>query len=250
MATASLLQGRWCRGLIAIALSVAVLLVIGGVALDRLDRIGFFGGPLYTMLGKAQRPRDGLGVVVLSGDMGFNVGLSPAVARRMAGAGYPVIGINSLTFAGNGRTPAEIRALVMDAMRRVLALPGVRRVVLIGHSFGADLLHVGLVGLPAAYRSRVAIVILEVPTDTIYLTAGFREYFELGRPDVPPLASAARLNWVPLTCIRGASETTSLCPMLTMPNVRKVILPGGHTLNHDDAALFAASLDAIRHHAR
>ncbi len=244
------------RRLAGLAVALILALLAAGVTLDHLERLRFFGGPLLNMLrppGTARAPRDGLGVIVLSGDMGFRVGLSPAVARRMAEAGYPVIGVNSLSFAANGRSPAEIRALVMGCMRRLLAMPGVHRIVLIGHSFGADLLHVGLADLPAAYKARVALVILEVPTDSIYLTAGFREYFEIGTPDVPAFVSAVRLNWVPVTCIRGATETTSLCPMLgklDLPNVRQVVLPGGHKLNRDDAALFAASFDAIQHHRR
>ena len=47
-------------------------------------------------------------------------------------------------------------------------------------------------GTGQVLRERVALVILSVPTDTIYLDAGIREYFELGTPDLRPLASAAR----------------------------------------------------------
>ncbi|TVV70784.1 AcvB/VirJ family lysyl-phosphatidylglycerol hydrolase [Sphingomonas solaris] len=239
------------RRLLGVAALVALMLAVAaGLMLDKLDRLGYFGGPLFTLLRQAVPPADGIGVVLLSGDMGLNVGLGPKVAARMAAAGRPVVAVNSLTFAADGRTPAEVRALVRTAITRALALPGVRRVVLIGQSFGSDLLHVGLVGLPQPLRSKVALVILEVPTDSIYLTAGFREYFELGTPDLQPLDSARQLDWVPVTCIRGAEETTSLCPMLTLPNVRTVTLPGGHKLNRDDAALFAAANDAIIHHRR
>ncbi|WP_197277012.1 AcvB/VirJ family lysyl-phosphatidylglycerol hydrolase [Sphingomonas profundi] len=217
---------------------------------DHLDRFVFFGGPVMTLLRPQTPPRDGLGVVLLSGDMGFTAGLSGQMKQRLVAAGYPVAAINALVFAADGRSPDEISALLSTTIHRLLATPGVRRVVLIGHSFGADLLHVGLVGLAPADRARVAAVILEVPTDKVYLTAGFREYFELGPPDVVALASASRLDWVPVTCIRGAAERTSLCPLLRNPNVRQVVLPGGHTLNRDGAALFAASYDAIRHHRR
>lgn len=243
-------RGGLRRRLLAAALALVALLMAAGLLLDHLDRLGYFGGPLYTLLESAGPPRDGLAVVLLSGDMGFNVGLSPKVGARLARAGYPVLAINSLTFAADGRSPAEVQALVREAMRRALALKGVRRLVLIGHSFGADLLHVGLVGLPQPYRDKVAVVLLEVPTDSIYLNAGFREYFELGTPDLPPLASANRLDWVPVTCIYGREETTSLCPIFKLPNVRTVALPGGHKLNRDDAALFATASDAIAHHRR
>ena len=244
---------RWRRRLAWLIALVVCVLVAAGIALDHLDRLSPFSGPLTSELPAPAAPRDGLGVVLLSGDMGFRFGLSGRVGERMAQAGYPVIGINSLMFAADGRTAGEIGALLDTTIARLLAKPGVRRVVLIGHSFGADLLHVGLVHLPKAMRDKVALVILEVPTDSVYLTAGFREYFDLGKPDVVALDSARQLDWVPVTCIHGAEETTSLCPMLAaldLPDFRDVALPGGHTLNHDPAPLFAASFDAIQHHRR
>lgn len=241
----------WRHRVGLVALGLLLLAVAAGVTLDHLERIPYFGGPMVTLSTPSGPPRDGLGIVMMSGDMGFRAGLSGAVADRMAAAGYPVAAINSLSFAADGRTAGEIRGLLIAQMHRLLAMPGVERIVLIGHSFGADLLHVGLMKLPAADRARVALVILEVPTDSVYLTAGFREYFDLGTPDVSALASASQLNWAPVTCVRGSDELTSLCPMLAkMPNVREVILPGGHTLMHDGARLFAASFDAVRHHRR
>ena len=243
-------RGRRRRWPVRVAATMLALLAVVAVLFDHLDRLPYFGGPLYTAFAAAGPPRAGLGVVLLSGDMGLNTGLSPKVARRLAAAGWPVLGINSLTFAGDHRTPPQVRALIADATSRLLAQPGVTRVVLIGQSFGADLLHVGLAGLPPRARDRVALVILSVPTDTIYLYAGLLEYFEWGTPDLRPLASASLLDWAPVTCIRGAAETASLCPQLTRPNVRTVTLPGGHNLNRDDAALFAAMRDAIADHRR
>ncbi len=233
------------------ALPLLLMLLLGaGIVFNRLHRIRYFAGPLYTLARPIGPARDGRAVILLSGDMGFNVGLTPKVAQRLVEAGYPVIGVNSLTFAGPGCMPAEVTALLRDAIHRALALDGVKQVVLDGQSFGADLLHVGLVGLPQQDRDRVALVVLTVPTDSIYLSINLREHFELGTPDLQPLASARLLDWVPVTCIRGAEETKNICPLLTQPNVRTVILPGIHKLNNDDAAVAAVVKDAIVSHSR
>lgn len=233
-----------------LALLLLLLLVGVGLVFNRLYRIRYFAGPLYTLERPIGPVKDGLAVVLLSGDMGFNVGLTPRVAQRLVEAGYAVIGVNSLTFAGPGRTPAEVTALLRDVIRRALALEGVKRVVLDGQSFGADLLHVGLVGLPQQDRDRVALVVLTVPTDSIYLSINLREHFELGTPDLQPLDSARLLDWVPVTCIRGVEETKNICPLLTQPNVRTVVLPGSHKMNNDDAAVAAVVRDAIANHSR
>jgi type IV secretory pathway VirJ component len=55
-----------------------------------------------------------------------------------------------------------------------------------------------------------------------------------------------RLTWAPLTCIYGVEEIDSLCPLLKVPNARKVGMPGGHNIRHDADGLLAHVLAAIR----
>jgi type IV secretory pathway VirJ component len=155
------------------------------------------------------------------------------------------MGVNSLVYFRHRRTPAEIERLIAEAVRRGLAFGHARRVILIGQSFGADMVHVGLTGLPPALRSRIAMVALVVPTDSVDYQASPAELFDLVSADAPALATARRLTWVPTLCVQGMEETDSLCPLLTAPNVRKVALPGGHPLHGDVDALYARLAEAI-----
>ena len=226
-------------------LPLVVALLTGG--LGYLAFLGWFGGPAYRLVpatAAAAPAQRGTAAVFLSGDAGFNVGMAPRVAQALAARGMPVLAINSLTLFAHRRTPAETRALVADAARRGLALPGVRRVVLIGQSLGADMLQYGVAGLPAALRPRIAQVVLAVPGDTLLFRATPGGVLD-GAPDRSALPSARSIDWVPLTCIRGERETESLCPLLTGRNVRTVTLPGDHYLDHDAAALSTAIWRAI-----
>ena len=54
-----------------------------------------------------------------------------------------------------------------------------------------------------------------------------------------------KLSWVPLLCIRGAEEESSLCPSLSQRNATTVRLPGGHELHHDADGASAILLRAI-----
>jgi type IV secretory pathway VirJ component len=227
-----------------------VVLGLCAALLAGLVHIGYFSTAVFSESTLPVPVRRETAAVIFSGDMGYRVGMSPQIGARLVDAGIPVIGVNSLVFAHRQGSLRQAQAMVAQAVRRAIAFGRVRRIILIGQSFGADMLHAGLTGLPAALRAKVTLVILVVPTDKIYFSIGPREYFELGRPDQYALATARMLDWVPVTCISGADETDSLCPKLVLPNVRKIVLPGGHPLHHDADALFAAIRDAIAHHGR
>jgi type IV secretory pathway VirJ component len=202
--------------------------------------LGYFGGPLFTdvpIRTPAERAR--FAVVFLSSDVGFNTGIGPDIAARLAADGVPVVGVNMLTYLRRTRTPAEITALIARAEQRALRLGHTDRVVLIGLSFGADMLHIGLVDLPASLRAKVAKVALIVPEDTVQFRASPNEIFDYWTPTVDAMPTARQLTWAPLLCIHGSEEAASLCPLLKQPNARVMALPGGHPLHRDADALYA-----------
>lgn len=223
--------------------AVTVLLALGAAF---LGYIGYFGGPVFVPV-RAQGPsaRPGVVAVLLSGDMGFRIGMGPKIADRLARDGMPVLGVSSLAYFRTRRTPAEAEALIAEAAQRALALPGARRVVLIGQSFGADMLQVGLPKLPQALRDKVAMVVLVVPGDTVSFRASPEELFNLDPADGPALPTAHQLDWVPVLCVYGIEEDDSLCPLLHMPNVHLVPLPGGHPMRRDADRLYAVLKGAI-----
>ncbi|HEX7873779.1 MAG TPA: AcvB/VirJ family lysyl-phosphatidylglycerol hydrolase [Sphingobium sp.] len=226
---------------------LALLLVLGGIGVC-FAYLGYFGGPVLTYLPAKARPAPSkahVAAVILSGDMGFKVGMAPRIAERLAADGIPVIGVNSLTYFRNGRTPAEVEAFLSDLTRRALAFGHADKVVLIGQSFGADALHVGLTGLPPSLRAKIRMVAFVVPTDTVLFTASPSEIFTWAMPEAAAMTTAKQLDWTPVTCIYGVEETETLCPLWRQPNVHVVGLPGGHPLHGDVDAVHAVLSKAI-----
>jgi type IV secretory pathway VirJ component len=227
------MKRKWLRkGLTGVAGFAAVVLIAFGW-------LGYLGGDTFTILRPdGYRPRAGAPVaVILSGDMGFRVGLGTMVADRMVAKGVPVVGINTLNYFRTTRTPAEIGALIEDAMRRAKAINPTGQIILIGQSFGADMLHVGLTQLPEAQRREIALVALIVPGATVEYRASPGEALTFLMAEADALPTARQLDWAPLLCVHGIEETGSLCPLLHLHNLETVAMPGGHQLDWNADAL-------------
>ncbi|MDF2640307.1 MAG: hypothetical protein K0R64_3291 [Novosphingobium lindaniclasticum] len=187
--------------------------------------------------------------VLLSGDMGLRAGLGGELARRLADHGISTVAVNSLTYFKQRRTPGDVSNLLAGAIRKAMALGKTGRVIVLGQSFGSDMVHVGLEHLPADMRRHVSLVVLTVPTRTVFLRVSPLEWLDRTPPDAPALPSASKLNWVPVVCIRGRDEPDSLCPLLHLPNLTRIVLPGDHYLGKDSDRLFGAVSNAIARHA-
>ena len=223
------------------------LLLIVAAAAAFYVHLGYYNGPVFRDLPAADPDPERPAIVILSGDMGnTTIGMTPKIAAHLHRQGYTVVTANSLTYFSSRRTAGETTALIEQAMSRAQRLGKTRNVVLIGQSFGADMLHAGLAGMPAGMRTPIRAVILVVPEQDIVFRASPVELAGFETPDQLAYPTAARLTWVPVTCIQGQEETDSLCPELHMPNVRRIVLPGGHNLHRDDDTLAAAILPAIR----
>lgn len=229
---------------IFIAVVVVACIGIGG----GLAYIGYFGGQTFGRArptAPASAARRDVAIVFLSGDMGINGGMGRPLVARFAADGIPAVTVNSLVFFRHERAPGEVRDMVATAIRKALDQTHARHLILIGQSFGADALHIGLAHLPDDLRARVALVVLVVPTDTVLYRATPSNLFNWFAPEAPALPTGRLLTWVPVVCVRGVEETDSLCPLLHQPNLRQIGLPGDHYLQRNPAAVHAALLAAI-----
>lgn len=210
--------------------------------------IGYIGGHLFDIRpasANVRRSEPHAVALYLSGDMGFHAGLGSAIADRLAQRGIPVVAENSLHFFRTRRTPEEAGAMIAQGLRRAIAIDPSARLLLIGQSFGADVIAPSLPYVPVALRRRIALIALIVPGAKRQWRASPAEIFSLTEPEEDAATAARRLSWAPLLCIHGAEEAASLCPALRQPNAMRLMLPGGHPLHHDADAVSGALLHAI-----
>ncbi|MEA3063523.1 MAG: hypothetical protein QOJ94_3304 [Sphingomonadales bacterium] len=232
-------MARAAGGLIGGAAAVAAAL------LALFAAVGWFGGPLFTFVPARGTPAPaarGVAAVLFSGDMGFHIGMAGAVAARLAAAGIPVLGVNSLTFFRTRRSPDEAARLVGSAMVQALRITHRPRILLIGQSYGADILPTGFAGIAAPLRARVALVALVVPGESVALQASPAELLPISAPSNDALPAAVHLGSTPTLCVFGAEQRDSLCARLRLPSLSRTALPGGHYLHRDAGAVARAIL--------
>ncbi|MFW2851890.1 AcvB/VirJ family lysyl-phosphatidylglycerol hydrolase [Sphingomonas sp. TX0543] len=231
--------GRWLRWL-AIAIGVIVLM-IGGA----LWRGSYFDLDPYERTPAHGPTRGDVAALYLSGDMGLRFGPGETMTDRLAARGIPVIGFNTPVAFRVRRSTAETEAIIAGAIRTALAEPHTRRLVLIGRSFGADVLAAALPALPADLRRHVAAVVLVVPGRQVFFRSDPSNITYLGTPDSDALHGIRAITWAPLTCIHGVEETDSACAGARQPNVTNIAMPGGHFLDFDTDAIVHNVMEAI-----
>ncbi len=182
--------------------------------------------------------------VLLTGDGGWT-GLDQDVAAALAARGIPVVAMSSLKYFWHARTPDEA-ARDLDRIVRAYGERWQRSaVLLIGYSFGADVLPFLYNRLPRETRARVQSISLLGLSATASFEFHLSDWIPgsdgEGRPTVPEIAAIG--GPVRVLCLYGEDETHSACPAVRRPGVEVAELEGGHHFDGDYAALARRILD-------
>ena len=185
--------------------------------------------------------------VLLTGDGGW-AGLDQDVATALAARGIPVVGLNTLKYFWNSRTPEVAAADLERIIRRYGAAWKRSHVLLVGYSFGADVLPFLFTRLPTDVRADVRSVSLLGLSDTASFEFHVADWIpgssDNGRPTAPEIA---RMSGAQVLCLYGSEETDSPCRKLTAPGVTSVALSGGHHFDGAYGALAQQILAGARH---
>jgi type IV secretory pathway VirJ component len=195
----------------------------------------------------AGAPADTFAVLV-SGDGGW-AGIDKELAAHLAGAGMPVVGIDSLRYFWTERTPESFAAdleRIIRHYRQKLERP---RVLLIGYSQGADVLPFALNRLPAATRNDLALVALLGLAERAQFEFHLTSWVGSTGGGLPTRPEVARLQAVPsnppLLCVWGEEDEDAICGSLSGPKLTTLKMPGGHHFDGDYEGLARKLLAAI-----
>ncbi|PUZ19937.1 virulence protein (VirJ) [Chitinophaga costaii] len=172
-------------------------------------------------------------VFYLTGDGGmkkFSSNLLASFAKR----NYPCIGLNSLKYFWNKKTNEEASAAVAALITHYQQAWGKQPVILVGYSFGADVMPFIYSHLPASLQANVKQLVLLSPSASTDLQVHMADM--IGKPvkrslDVP--AAINKISDKPLLLIFGDKEKDFDLKTLTIKNYKYIVLPGGHTYDED-----------------
>ncbi|MBD9648508.1 virulence factor family protein [Ensifer sp. PDNC004] len=202
-----------------------------------------FGLPLTIL--DAKPTRDTM-AVIYSGDGGWR-DIDKEVGDVLQQQGVPVVGFDSLHYFWSERDPqvtADDLAKVMSYYRKHW---NVRNVLLIGYSFGADVLPRTFNLLPAgekAHVRQVTLMALSHMVDYKVSVLGWLGASGDGKGG-DPLDDIKRIDPALVQCIYGTDEEDDACPQLKGTGVDVIGIDGGHHFDEDYPALTRRVLDAL-----
>ncbi|WP_339107612.1 alpha/beta fold hydrolase [Thioclava sp. GXIMD4216] len=175
-------------------------------------------------------------VIFLSGDGGW-ANFDEEIADRLAQNGLPVIGISTMRYLWQERSPDRIAADMTRIHSHFAARFGTQNVILVGFSLGANVTPFYAPLLPATLRENVlGLALLSPETHTGFeVVMGGWLGQKTGSRDV-----VAALEALPpslhVLCLYGRKDQYSACP--ASPSVTALAFEGGHHLdkNYDRAA--------------
>jgi type IV secretory pathway VirJ component len=184
--------------------------------------------------------------VVYSGDGGWR-DLDKTIAENFQAHGVPTIGVDSLRYFWSRKTPAETASDLALLIEAYSTRWGTKRVILVGYSFGADVLPETYNLLPATTKAAIRQISL--------LGLGDEGEFEIsvegwlggsGGDSRPVLPQIERINPKLLQCFDGSEEDDSECPKLKTLGAEIVTTEGGHHFDGDYDALATKILEGAK----
>jgi type IV secretory pathway VirJ component len=174
--------------------------------------------------------------VILSGDGGW-AGLDREVAGALSERGIPTVGFNSLQYFWKARTPDASARDLERILRHYAAAWNRPKVLLIGYSFGADVLPFLAARLPADLAQRVELIALLGPSKKADFEFHVTDWLGGGDSGLPVLPEVQKLHGKPLLCLYGTDEDDSLCHDVRPPLGKSVAFAGGHHFGGGYAAV-------------
>jgi type IV secretory pathway VirJ component len=208
-------------------------------ALQQIPRVGkaeaSVDGLPIVELQPAAGHADNLPIVIFySGDGGWR-DIDKKIGGYLSDSGYFVVGIDSLRYFWRKKDPHEMAADLDRLIRHYRGKARDNGVVLVGYSFGADLLPFMLNRMAADARAEVKLVALLGISERASFEIRLQGILGASNTDGPlTLPELEKLRKIPIQCVFGFDEHDSVCAAKELDGiVTRVELSGGHHFDGD-----------------
>lgn len=185
--------------------------------------------------------------VVYSGDGGWR-DIDQEVAGELQNLGMPVVGIDALRYFWSKKTAGETAQDLAKVMNFYQAKWGTKNFILVGYSFGADILPASYNLLPENLRGavrQISLLALSKQVDFEISVTGWLGAAGDGEAG-NPVDDIAKIKPALVQCYYGEDETDDPCPTLAAKGVEVISTKGGHHFDGDYKAMAAKIVDGLQ----
>lgn len=200
-----------------------------------------------TEISSDQKYSDQPVLVSISGDGGWK-GFVQQLGKDFTGQGIPVAGIDALRYFWNLKTPDQTTSDVSAIIRFYLKKWNRRSFVLLGYSFGANVMPFVVNRLPEDLRAKLKMVVLLSPGTQAEFEFHFSSW--LNRPysgDFPLLPELKKMKDIQTVVFYGKEEDQKLTIPLVSKSIKIILVPGDHHYHYQHAVMAQAIQRELNH---
>ncbi len=173
-------------------------------------------------------------MIFYSGDGGWR-DIDKQIGGYMADQGYFVVGIDSLRYFWRKKEPRTMAADLDRLIRHYGKQAQGKGIILVGYSFGADIIPFMVNRLSPDTKSEIRLVSLLGISEHASFEIRLQDIVGGTNTDGPPtLPELMKLKGIPIQCVYGQAEKDSVCDDKTLDaSVNRVEMAGGHHFDGD-----------------
>jgi type IV secretory pathway VirJ component len=198
-----------------------------------------------------ERPASGIKkeylALLLTGDGGYGE-TDRGISNGLAENGIQTVVLNSLHYFWKKRTPQETAKDVERILQYYLATSNNDKIILIGYSFGADVLPFVFNLLPKTLQDKVDLIAYIGLGKTASFQFHLTNWIGLSScdDDLPIRPELEKLGGKRMLCFYGKKDKNDLCPELDETLTKQIMHSGGHRVRKDFLPIVKAILAELQ----
>lgn len=185
-------------------------------------------------------------ILYISGDGGFN-NFSAGLCNNLHQAGFEVIALNAKAYFSDQKTPEQTTLDLTPVLIKQFGHRKNQQLIMIGYSFGADVMPFIVNRLPDVISSKLLITLLMSPSTTTDFETHWQDMLGISRKrDRDIVAEINRMQSRRLVTFLGSDETDFPVEAIKLKNYKNEWLTGGHHYDGDIAALIERMMKYFR----
>ncbi len=175
-------------------------------------------------------------IFYICGDGGLN-NFSIELCNHLNQAGYDISALNAKSYFWEKKTPEESASDIAHYLDKLLHGKNNYKIVMIGYSFGADVMPFIINRLPINIKSKTKGAFMISPTSSTDFEIHLLDIFGVNKKRNMDVVDEINRMKVPRTVLFFGEDETGLPPDKPVKKDTLIKIPGGHHFDHDSRRL-------------